>query len=181
MKQLKSAEMPLKIQKELGQMGYRFNTKENENYFLFSLNEEVKTKMNDYCERNSVMLSNPSTLRLRIFFYIIYKIIIDDFLKINIYMRMRILVICLVLFLTLFKSAPATSNYCHKWRQIVTDTVNVKCAQAKYPSKFSPSLHCSNGLRLCTDKDTFSLSSIKRKVTAGMFALVCPQFIWANF
>lgn len=56
-KQLKPSDRPLKIQKELSIMGYKFNTPENENYFLFCLNEEVKSKMNEYSERHSIMLA----------------------------------------------------------------------------------------------------------------------------
>ena len=55
MKQLKPTDRPIKIQKELSALNYKFNSAD-ENYFLFSLNEETKSKMNDLCERNSILL-----------------------------------------------------------------------------------------------------------------------------
>lgn len=63
-KQLKHTDRPIKIQKELSTLGYKFNTNENDNYFLFCLSEETKSKMNDYCERNSVMLPRGGAPKL---------------------------------------------------------------------------------------------------------------------
>ncbi len=56
-KQLTPTDRPIKIQKELGLLGYKFNTSDNENYFLFCLKDEMKNKMN---ERNSIMIGGPN-------------------------------------------------------------------------------------------------------------------------
>lgn len=60
MKQLTPTDRPIKIQKELAALNYKFNTKSDENYFLFCLNEETKSRMNDLCERNSMRLSRDA-------------------------------------------------------------------------------------------------------------------------